>query len=436
MSSDHELYNEHRDSLWFDTAIELEPSPVLEGDTTADVVVVGAGYTGLRAALRLAEAGTSVLVLDAFDIGWGASGRNGGQVNPMLPFNTPDRIRKLVGDNYFESLTEASLNSADELFELIKTYNIDCQPRQNGWLRVDHCDKAREVSKSNTKIWNSLGANMVSIEGEEVQQLSGSKIYRYGTVNPNGGAVQPLSLVRGLARAARSAGAKTYSRSPVSSLRRKDNKWVVETPTGKVSSDWVIFATNAYSDEALPKLAKSVLPLAPIQIATDPLAPEIIDAILPQGHTISDTRRIIMYARREPDNRMVFGGHGHLDRNNVVGGFEWLLRDVERIFPQLKGVNWRYRWGGKIAVTEDRLPHFHEPKPGLLAGLGYNGRGVAMSHVMGKLLAERVLGAQPESLPFPTTSLKAMPYRSIQLMEESTAIAWMRMLDKLESRKR
>jgi len=434
MQSDHELYNEHRDSLWFDTAIELEPSPVLEGECTADVVVIGAGYTGLRAALRLAEAGTQAVVLDAFDIGWGASGRNGGQVNPMLPFNTPEQIRKLVGDNYFESATEASLNSADELFELIKTHNIDCQPRQNGWLRVDHCNKAREVSKSNTKIWNSLGANMQSIEGEEVQKLSGSKIYRSGTVNPNGGAVQPLSLVRGLARAARSAGAKTYSRSPVSSLHRKDNKWIVGTPTARVSSDWVIFATNAYSDEALPNLAKSVLPLAPIQIATDPLAPEVIDAILPQGHTISDTRRIIMYARREPDNRMVFGGHGHLDRNNVVGGFEWLLRDVERIFPQLKDVNWRYRWGGKIAVTEDRLPHFHEPQSGLIAGLGYNGRGVAMSHVMGKLLADRVLGARPESLPFPTTSIKAMSFRRIQMIGESSAIKLMRFLDKLESK--
>ena len=141
-----------------------------------------------------------------------------------------------------------------------------------------------------------------------------------------------------------------------------------------------------------------------------------------------------MYARRQPDDRMVFGGHGHLDRNNQPGGFNWLLRDVERIYPQLKGVNWRYRWGGKIAVTDDRLPHFHEPKPGLIAGLGYNGRGVAMSHVMGKLLAERALGAAPESLPFPTTSLKAMPFRSIQLMGESTAIWWMRMLDKLESK--
>lgn len=111
-------------------------------------------------------------------------------------------------------------------------------------------------------------------------------------------------------------------------------------------------------------------------------------------------RRIIMYARRQADDRMVFGGHGHLDQNGQAGGFDWLVRDVEIIFPQLKGVNWRYRWGDKIAVTDDRLPHFYEPHQGLIAGLGYNGREVAMSHVMGKLLAERALGEKPGNLPF------------------------------------
>lgn len=434
LKPDDELTLEHRDSLWFKTAIDFEPSPVLETEIDVDVTIIGAGYTGLRAALRLAEAGTRVVVLDAFEVGWGASGRNGGQVNPMLPFNTPDQIRKLVGPKFFESLTSASLSSADDLFELIKTHNIDCQPRQNGWLRVDHCEKAQKVSQSNAKIWNRLGANMYPVEDEEVKLLSGSKIYRSGIVIPKGGSVHPLSLARGLAISARNAGAQIYSSSPVSSLHQNGAKWVVKTPRAKVSSDWVILATNAYSDDLLPELKKSVLPLAPIQIATDPLTPEQIAEILPRGHTISDTRRIIMYARRQPDDRMIFGGHGRLDRNGQAGGFDWLVRDVERIFPQLKGVNWRYRWGGKIAVTDDRLPHFHEPQPGLIAGLGYNGRGVAMSHVMGKLLAERALGEKLENLPFPSTKIKKVPFRDIQLMGESTAIGWMRMLDKMESK--
>ncbi len=434
MLSNQKTTAEQPQSLWFDTAIKLAPSPVLDAEIEVDTLVIGAGFTGLCAALRLAEAGVKVAVVDAYDVGWGASGRNGGQVNPMLPFNSPARIRQLVGDHYFEPLTRVSLNSADALFELINKHDIDCQPRQNGWLRVDHCDKVRAVSQANARDWNQLGAEMHPVEGDEVARLSGSSIYRSGIVASKGGAVQPLSLARGLAKAAIAAGAKIFSSSPVKQLYRQGSSWVCEVPLGKVKSDWVIFATNAYSDQVCPGLAQSVLPVAPIQIATEPLQADLVSEILPLGHTISDTRRIIMYARREPDNRMVFGGHGHLNRHGDPSGFAWLLRDVERIFPRLKGTHWRYRWGGQIAVTEDRLPHFHEPKPGLIAGLGFNGRGVAMSHVMGKLLADRALGAAPDSLPFPSTSIRKMKYRTIQWLGKETAVKFMRLLDYLESR--
>jgi glycine/D-amino acid oxidase-like deaminating enzyme len=422
------------DSLWVNTATQLEPNPALEGDVSCDVVVIGAGFTGLRAALELGEAGSRVVVLDAGDVGWGASGRTGGQVNPMLPFNTPDKLVKLVGPQYFERLTETSLESADALFALIEKYRIDCQARQKGWLRVDHCDKARKVSASNTEIWNRHGANMQVVEGDEVARLSGSNIYRSGVVSPRGGAVQPLSLARGLARAAMVAGAAIHGQSPVTGLVETTAGWTVKTDLGSVSAEWVVLATNGYTDGLSKGLAETIIPLVPVQIASDPLPAQQIDSILPQGHTISDTRRVIMYARREPDNRMVFGGHGKLDANNNFGGHEWLIRDVERIFPQLVDVNWRYRWGGHIAITEDRLPHFHEPKKGLIAGLGYNGRGVAMSHAMGLCLAQRVLGAAPESLPFPTTAIKSIPFRAMQMMGKGPVIEMMRFLDYLESR--
>jgi glycine/D-amino acid oxidase-like deaminating enzyme len=427
------------DSLWADTATQLDPNPALEGDASCDVVVIGAGFTGLRAALQLAEAGSRVIVVDAGDVGWGASGRNGGQVNPMLPFNTPDKLMKLVGPQYFDRLTETSLNSADALFDLIKKYDIDCQARQNGWLRVDHCNQARKVSASNTEIWNRHGADMHLVEGEEVVRLSGSKSYQSGVVAPKGGAVQPLSLARGLARAALACGVIIHGQTPVTGLREAGKGWVVKTATGNVSAEWVVFATNGYTDGLCSGLAESVIPLVSIQIATDPLLPQQIDSILPEGHTISDTRRVIMYSRREPDGRLVFGSVGKFGADEQFGGFDWLVRDARRVFPQLgdfkRGeVNWQFRWGGQLAITEDRLPHFHEPRKGLIAGLGYNGRGVAMSHVMGLTLAQRVLGATPESLPFPSTAIKSMPFRAIQMMGKGSVIQMMRMLDYLESR--
>lgn len=427
-----ESRNSFPNSLWAATAPAISACPPLAGEQSFDVTIVGAGFTGLRAALALAEAGTRVAVIDAGDVGWGASGRTGGQVNPMLPFNGPDQLRKILGPTYFERLTHVSLNSADELFALIRRYDIDCDARQHGWLRVDHCKKVRDVSWRNAQSWNRFGANMRQIDGAELQRMSGSPAYGSGIVAPKGGAVQPMSLVRGLAKAAMAAGVQIFGKTAAQKLQQANGHWTVHTPGGLIRSEWVILATNGYSDGLLPGLARTVIPLVSAQIATEPLSEDEIGAILPDGHTISDTRRVIMFARREPDNRMVFGGMGQQRASGEIVGHDWLLRDVARIYPQLANVKWTYRWGGCIALTEDRLPHFHEPQKGLIVGLGYNGRGVAMSHVMGRVLAERVLGAAADSLPFPVSTVRNMPFRGVQMMGMGTAVGWMRMLDRLE----
>ena len=244
----HDQKQEHTSSYYAASTNEVTAYPVLEGAKSADVCVVGAGFTGVATALTLAERGFSVALVEANRVGWGASGRNGGQVNPMLPFNTPDKLLKLVGPQYFERLTEASLNSADALFDLIRKYDIDCQARQNGWLRVDHCDQARKVSESNTEIWNRHGADMRLVEGDEVARLSGSKIYQSGVVAPKGGAVQPLSLARGWARAALACGVTIHGQTPVTGLREAGNGRVVKTASGNVSAEWVGVSTNAYTD--------------------------------------------------------------------------------------------------------------------------------------------------------------------------------------------
>lgn len=129
----------------------------------------------------------------------------------------------------------------------------------------------------------------------------------------------------------------------------------------------------------------------------------------------------------------MIGSHGNIRRDGTLTGFDWLKRDAERIFPQLKGIDREYSRGGKLAITDDRMPHFHEPAEGLIAGMGYNGRGVAMSSVMGTVLADRVLGAAPDSLPFPVSGIKKIPFREVQLLGKSTAVWWMQMLDKLET---
>ena len=419
-------------SLWAATAPEGKAHPRLEGDVEADVTIIGAGFTGLRTALKLSEAGVSTVVLDAGDVAYGASGRTGGQVNPMLPFNTPARLRKLLGQTYFERLTETSLGSADELFSLINSYQIDCQARQNGWLRVCHNKRALTAARKGLEEWNIHGAGMKVLEGEELQKLAGTKAYGAGIMTPKGGAVQPMSLARGVAKAAVQRGATIHGHSAVIDLERDGQKWIARTAHGSIRSDWVVVATNGYTGDLVPKLSQTIVPLTPIQMATDPLPGDVMDSILPEGHTISDSRRIIMYARKEPDNRMVYGGLGKLERSGEIGGFDWLRKDAERVFPQLKGASWTFRWGGRIAVTDDHLPHLHEPEPNLVAGLGYNGRGVAMSNVMGRIMAERVLGTAATDLPIPVTEIRSTPFRDTQVYGAGIAMSLMRMRDRWE----
>ncbi|WP_341862900.1 FAD-dependent oxidoreductase [Gymnodinialimonas sp. 57CJ19] len=421
-------------SLWKTTAPEETPNPPLTQDREADVTVIGAGYTGLRAALALAEAGMRVIVLDAGDVGFGASGRTGGQVNPMLPFNAPATVEKIVGRQAFEKLAAQSLGSADEVFSLINTYQIECQARQNGWLRVHHSKAAQRKAKADIADWNAVGADMRVIDQDEVATLSGSRAYSTATLNPKGGAVHPLMFVRGLAAAGKARGVEVFGQTAVSAISRDGATWLTQTEGGKVRSDWVVVATNGYSDGLVKNLAKSIFPITPIQIATDPLPDDVIGDILPQGHTISDSRRVIMYARREPDNRMVYGGHGEPDGKGGMKGFDWLMKDAVRVFPQLEGVRWTHKWGGNIAVTEDHLPHLHEPQAGLIVGLGYNGRGVAMSNVMGRVMAERILGAAPKDLPFPVTKVAGIPLRNLKVMGMKHVIRWMKFLDYLETR--
>jgi sarcosine oxidase len=419
-------------AFWNETATPVPVFPAPAQDLSCDVAIVGGGFTGLRAALMLAEAGASVALFEGRDIANGASGRSGGQVNPMLPVARPEDLRRAVGSRYFERLAEVALKSADDLFDLVKHHRIDCEARQKGWLRADHCVSAREVARENAKLWNRMGAEFDFVDAAEVRRLTSAHGYVSGTVSPRGGAVQPLSLARGLARAAADAGARLFSEAPVRGLAPGPKGWVLKVNDITVQAEQVIVATNGYTDALVSGLKRSILPLTSIQIATEPLDAERLAPLCPEGHTISDTRRLIMYCRREPGGQFIYGGIGFRRPAGGVGGWRWLYCDAERIFPGLRGVRWTHRWGGAIALTPDRVPHLHEPQRGLIAGLGYNGRGVAMSLVMGRELARRALGTPAEDLPFPLSPVRPYRFREPQVLGAGVAMAWLRLLDKRE----
>ena len=430
----HAMSMKQADAFWNATAPDGPPPEVLEGPLACDVAIVGAGFTGLRAALALAEAGTDVAVFEAQDVANGASGRSGGQVNPMLPVARPDDLRKAVGPAYFEKLAAVALGSADDLFDLVRRYQIECEARQHGWLRANHCEAARRVAERNALLWNKMGATFDFVGREDVTRMTGAVGYASGVITPSGGAIQPLALTRGLARVARGAGARIFSHAPVSALDQKDGFWHLRVKDHKVTARQVIIATNGYTDNLLRGLKRSVLPLTSIQIATDPLDDDRLGPLCPEGHTISDTRRLIMYCRREPGGQFIYGGMGYRTPAGGIGGFQWLYKDAPKIFPSLAGVKWRYEWGGSVALTQDRVPHLHEPAPGLLAGLGYNGRGVAMSLQMGRVMAERALGKPMADLPFPPAPIKPYRFREPQVLGAGLAMSLLRLKDEREAR--
>lgn len=401
-------------SLWAATAPSFPERPHLTGSHATDVVVIGGGFTGLRTALELAIAGTRVILLEAQRIGYGASGRTGGQCNPILRM-TPAATAATLGRQHGENLVQATIESANELFHTIERHQIDCDPVQKGWLQAAHTAATAKKLETLYAAWTARGAKIDLLDRPTCERWSGSRGYLAGLFHKTAGHVQPLSLARGFAAALIRHGGEIYENSAViSAARGKGGKWTARTAQGDVTATNVVIATNGYSGSLVSGLSRTILPMVSLLAATAPLSLSQRAEILPKLTTIADMRHAIFYARFDRDFRLAIGCLGSDPENpQALGGLSRLKSGAARIFPALKNATWDYAWGGRIAVTADFLPHLHEPEPGLLIGLGFNGRGVAMSSVMGKALAAKILGAADSTLPFPISPLRAMSWHSL-----------------------
>jgi glycine/D-amino acid oxidase-like deaminating enzyme len=413
-----------------------EPLPEtrrLEGDRRADVAVVGAGYTGLSAALHLAERGADVVVLDAADPGWGGSGRNGGQVIPGLK-DDPDELEKKFGPEMGRRMWQITGSAADFVFELIARHKISCQAHQSGWISAAPNAAAMSTLRARTEQWQRRGAPVEMLDRRRVAELTGTTCYAGGMLDRRAGAPQPLSYVRGLANAAKAAGAAIHGRLGATRLEAQAGTWRVRTSAGSVTASTVILATNAYTDDLWPGLRRTLLPVQSYQVATRPLPEDVRRRVLPGGQAVSDLRRILFYFRLDPDGRLLMGGRGPLNDAGDPALFARLEGAAARFFPQMGTPQWEHRWSGRVALTADHLPHLHEPRPDVLIGLGYNGRGVAMGTVMGKLLADRALGVSPAELGWPVTPIAPIPLHAWRLPVMALVVHWKRFQDWLDTR--
>jgi len=417
-------------SLWSATANATPDCPPLQTAVKADVCVIGAGFTGLSAALHLAKAGHSVVVLEAETPGWGASGRNGGQVNPGL-HEDPDQIEKTFGSEVGARVVKMSGDAGQLVFDLIAQHNIQCDAKQVGWLRAAHSDKALKTLHGRADQWRKRGADFKTYDAAETAELIGTRQYKGSILDTRGGNLHPLNYALGLADAALAAGAQIHGHSRALSLTTQNGLHLIATQHGQVMAPRLLLCTNGYTDGLRPPLAQTVVPVRSVQVATAPLSDNLQKTILPQGQAPSDTQRLLLYFRKDAAGRLIMGGRGDYSPRGTQAAQEDLRQTTLKMFPQLGDVTWSYAWGGYIAMTADHVPHLNRIGDGIMAGLGYNGRGVAMATAMGRVLADWARGVPEADLPFPVTAPKPIAFHRFAKLGVQATVLREKLLDRL-----
>jgi len=391
-------------TLWSTLAPPAPPTEPLRGERTADVAIVGAGYSGLSTALHLAEAGASAVVLEADEIGSGASGRNNGQVIPTLTRHDPDAIQKRYGEPWGGRFLKLLVGSADLVYERIRRHGMDCDGVQNGWIQPAHSPGRVNLARRRVEQWAKHGAPVEFLERDRLTELTGISGYHGGWLNRSGGHVNPLALARGLARAALSAGAVIHERSPAIGLVADRGAWRVTTPDGAVRARRVLLATAAYTDDVAPDLKRSIVPVRAYQMATRPLGDNLRKLILAGNHAVSDTRMDLRFFHYDRAGRLVSGGSLALPVMAEERMTRQVARRLAQAFPELGEPSFDFLWSGLIGMTPDRLPRIYRLADGIHAWIGCNGRGVALATALGRDMAALLRGAPEADMPLPVTA--------------------------------
>ena len=426
-------------SLW---AASARPAPATEtlttSETRADVVVIGGGFTGLAAALRLAEGGTDAVLLEAAELGWGGSGRNNGQVIPCLSRADPNAMVQAFGAERGEALIRLIRDSASIVFDLIRKHGIECEAVQHGWVQPSHRPGRMVLTRSRYEQWKRRGAPVELLDREQVAAITGSTYCHGGWQNPTGGHVNPLGLVRGLAEAALKAGARIFTQSAATGIAPAGSGWRVATANGAVTANKVIIATQAYSGffarDLWPGLARTVVPVRSYQMATAPLPQAVRERILPRNHAMSDTHGDLYFCHFDGAGRLVTGGALVLHHNYEERLRRRIGERMAMLFPALRElgtVHFEQIWHGYIGVTTDGLPHVHKLADGVYAWLGDNGRGVALASALGGVLADAARGVPESTLPLPFMPLAPIPLHALAVKAAPRALLGYRWHDRL-----
>jgi len=434
-------------AVYTQAAPPAPPTSPLTGRPHVVVAVIGAGFTGLSAALHLAEAGVDVAVLEAKEVGWGASGRAFGQVVPYLKIGHREILRQ-YGPERGARVINAVAAGPDLVFELIARHGIACWAVQTGLIFAAHAPAGRRDLESRTAYWQDRGAPVEMLEGAACAEAVGSSLYAAASLDRRGGNLNPFAYARGLARAAVAAGAVIHTRTPVRGISRRDGCWAVDAGadggttggatrgtnggTEGLTANAVLLATNAYTGDLWPGLRESIIPLRGHGFVSAPLSDNVRRSILPGRQSLTDTRRLFSGVRMLPDGRLHGSAYGPISGPEPAADFRRVDGRVRRLFPQLGAVQWDAAWSGWVAMTPDHVPRVHELAPGLWAGLGYNGRGIAAATLMGRELAARARGAGDDTLVFPLVPVRKLAWHRAAPFLAGALAKWYRVLDVVE----
>ncbi|MDT3712342.1 FAD-binding oxidoreductase [Pseudomonas soli] len=386
---------EHTASYYAASARQAATYPALDQDLLADVCVVGGGLTGVNAALELAERGLSVILLEARRIGWGASGRNGGQLIRGIGHDVSGFARH-VGQDGVRYLKQAGIDSVALVARRIAQYGIDCDLRW-GFCELANTPAQFSAFEDEQRDLAELGyPHETRLVGpERMHEIVASDLYAGGLVDMGSGHLHPLDLVQGEARAAHGLGVRIFEQSPV--LRIEHGSTVtLHTARGQVRAQSLVLGCNAHLDELEPRLTGKVLPAGSYVVATEPLPEDLARTLIPQNMALCDQKVGLDYYRLTADNRLLFGGACHYSGRDPKDIGAYMRPKVLKVFPQLAEVRLDYQWGGMIGITANRFPQVGRlsQHPNVFYAQGYSGHGLNVTHWTAKLLAEAIATEQ------------------------------------------
>ena len=399
-----------RRSLWRATMPELPDRSGRRLPDSTDVVVIGGGYAGLSTARALALRGVAATVVEARELGFGASTRNGGIVHPGYKWG-PRQLVKRYGKDVGPALYEDTLAGYETIKQLIADEAIDCGFREVGYVDLANARHHVRGLKQERDSLAEIGVESRYVPPEHLRDEVGTDVYHGGLVVPGGGLLHPGRYLAGLAAAADRAGADLYEGVRATAIRPQgDRRFVVETEGGAIHARDVVVETNGYTDGVAPTLRRRVIPIGSYIIATEPLPEALAHELSPKGRGFFDTKNFLYYWHVSEDRRMVFGGRASFLPASVDRTAAILYRGMVRVYPQLAGTRIEYAWGGNVGFTFDRMPHAGRTKDGVVYALGCCGTGVALMTNLGTQIGAWLAAGDPPPLAALSFPLVPAPY--------------------------